>query len=220
MAVTSSSGRRQVGPRDHRLAAPAVEQRPEHQWADEVADGEEEQVDADGARGDAVEGRQDQRIGEEHGVVGEGLLDEERQPEHRALRVELEDGRGDRSEPDRPALADLDRAARLVQLLARLLVDPALDLSHDLLGLAVAAVDHQPSRRLRHIAAHQQDRQPEHGAQAEGQPPAEVGGEDAGVEQQQRQRGAGRRAQPVGAVDDKVDRPADARRDQLVDRGV
>src|SRR5215213_7399907 len=40
------------------------------------------------------------------------------------------------------------------------------------------------------------------------------------VVQDERLRGAGRRAEPVRAVDDEVDRAADARRDELVDRRV
>ncbi len=46
------------------------------------------------------------------------------------------------------------------------------------------------------------------------------GGKMLGVEQEHRQHGAERRAQPVRAVDGQVDHAAASRRDQLVDRRV
>ena len=57
-------------------------------------------------------------------------------------------------------------------------------------------------------------------AQAEGQPPAEVGREHAVVEEEQRDQAAERGADPEAAVDGQVDAAAVARRDQLVDRAV
>ena len=63
-------------------------------------------------------------------------------------------------------------------------------------------------------------RQPEHRADPERQPPADVLGEDRRVQQQQCTRRAARRTQPVRAVDDEVDPSAHARRDEFVDRGV
>jgi hypothetical protein len=70
------------------------------------------------------------------------------------------------------------------------------------------------------VAAHEQDRDPEHRAEHEREPPPEVGREDRRVEQDQRADRAARRAEPVRAVDDEVDAPPHARRDELVDRGV
>ena len=55
---------------------------------------------------------------------------------------------------------------------------------------------------------------------AEREPPAEVGREDRGVQQQQRREAAERRPDPEAAVDREVDPAAVARGDQLVDRRV
>ena len=71
---------------------------------------------------------------------------------------------------------------------ARLLAHLGLDRVDDPLGLLLLAVDEQPARALRHVPAHEQDGEAEDRAEAEGEPPAEVRGEDRGVEQQQRRR--------------------------------
>jgi hypothetical protein len=84
--------------------------------------------------------RNPQRLGEEHGVVEERLADEQRQPEHGPLGVELEGGVGDLPEADAAALADLDRALDLLQPLAGLLLHLPFDVVDQLLGLLVVAV--------------------------------------------------------------------------------
>jgi hypothetical protein len=57
--------------------------------------------------------------------------------------------------------------------------------STELLGLLVVAVDEQPAGALGDVAPDQQDAQPEHRPQAEGDPPAQVGREQVLVQQDQ-----------------------------------
>ena len=66
------------------------------------------------------------------------------------------------------------------QLGTGLVLGALLDVLDDLLGLLLAAVDEQPARALRDVAADEQDGQAEHGTDAERQPPPEVRGEDRG----------------------------------------
>ena len=100
--------------------------------------------------------------------------------EHGALRVELEDGLGDRAEADRAALADLDRAVGLLELLAGLLARPGARCRET----SASASSSRPWMKSQlgdsgHVAADEQDADAEHGAEAEGDAPADVGGEDA-----------------------------------------
>jgi hypothetical protein len=81
-------------------------------------------------------------------------------------------------------------------------------------------VDEHPAGALGDVAPHQQDAEAEDRAKAEGQPPAQVGGEQVLVQQQQRQGGPERRPEPERAVDDQVDPAAEAGRDELVDGRV
>ena len=71
-----------------------------------------------------------------------------------------------------------------------------------------------------HVAADEQDADAERGADPEGEPPADVGGEERRVEQGDRGEGAAGGAEPVAAVDHQVDPAAHPGRDQLVDRRV
>jgi hypothetical protein len=82
------------------------------------------------------------------------------------------------------------------------------------------AVDEHPAGALGDVAPHQQDAEAEDGAEPEGEPPAQVGGEQLLVQQQQRQGGPERRPQPERAVDDRVDPAAEPGRDELVDGRV
>jgi hypothetical protein len=129
-------------------------------------------------------------------------------------------GRGDRAEGDRLALADGDRFARIIELLAGLPPDLLLDVADDPVGLLVVAVDEQPARALGHMPPHEQDPDAEHGADQECDAPPDVGREDRRVEQDQRAERAARRPEPVRAVDDQVHPAAHSRGDQLVDRRV
>ena len=105
------------------------------------------------------------------------------------------------------------RAARLSTR-----VDLALDVPRDLLGLLLAAVDEQPARALRDVAADDQDRQSEDEAEPEADAPLQQRRED--VQRGDRQQRAGGGSGPVGAVDQDVDPAAVVGRDQLVDRRV
>jgi hypothetical protein len=122
-----------------------------------------------------------------------------------ALGVALEGGVGDHPEADAAALADLDRALHLLQPLAGLLLHLPLDPVDQLLGLLVVAVDEHPAGALGDVAPHQQDAKAEDGAEPEGEPPAQVGGEQLLVQQQQRQGGPEHGPEPERAVDDQVD---------------
>ena len=152
-------------------------------------------------------------------VVDERLSDEEREPEHRTLRVALECCLGDFAERDRLDLLNLDRVVRVVELLAGLALDALLDIPDDLLRLILAAVDEQPARALGHVPAHDHDRQCEDGSEPERDPPTDVRREHRAQEEQRGAR-ASRRAGPVGTVDDQVDASAHAGRNQLVDRRI
>jgi hypothetical protein len=140
----------------------------------------------------------------------------QREPDERALRVELEHDARDLADAHRRALLDADRAPRRHQLLAGGGDDLALDVGRHALGLGVVAVQEQPARALRHVAPHEQDGEAHDRGQAEREAPADVLGEDRLVEQQQRGQRAEDRADPVGAADDEVDGAAHSSRDQLV----
>ena len=194
--------------------------RPERQRAEEVRDPERDQVQARDARVDLEELGQDDREREDDRVVDERLGREQRETEHRAARVAREQRAGDLAEAGRLALLDLDLLVGLLQWLVRALGDLVLDLRDQPLGLAVVAVDHQPARTLGDVAADEHDPHGQRGAEEEREPPADVGGEDVLVEQHAGEGGAERRAEPVGAVDRKIDPAAGARGDQLVDGTV
>jgi hypothetical protein len=81
-------------------------------------------------------------------------------------------------------------------------------------------VDEQPARRLGDVLADEQDADAEDGAEAEGDPPADVLGEVVLVQQEDRRGCTEGGAEPERAVDHQVDPATDPGRDQLVDRGV
>ena len=172
-------GRPDVAARDHRLAPHGVEEAPEQQWPEEVADREKHDVERHLRVADAVELDKERAQAERHRVVDEGLAHEQREAERGSLRVPLERHRRDRPEGDGLALADRDRVAGLLELLAGALPDVLLDPLDDPLGLLLASVDEQPARALGHMPPDEQDREREHRAEPEGEAPAEVGGEEA-----------------------------------------
>src|SRR5581483_10930369 len=63
----------EVGCGDHRLASDGIEQAPDGQGAEKISDRKWKQVQADTLFGDPVELDQDERIGEEDGVIKERL---------------------------------------------------------------------------------------------------------------------------------------------------
>ncbi len=115
---------------------------------------------------------------------------------------------------------DGDLTGRRRQLLALLLLDPPFHGGDEPVGLLALAVDELPAWALRHVPPHQQHPQAQDDAEGEAEPPADVLGEDAGVQHHDGQQGAADRAEPVAAVDDEVDPAPVVGRDQLVDRGV
>ena len=95
-----------------------------------------------------------------------------------------------------------------------------LDLARRPLGLLGAAVRQQPARALGHVAAHEEDREREHRAEAEARAASPIDPTHVRIEQPRRGQRAERGADPEAAVDREVDAAAHARRDQLVDRRV
>ncbi len=104
--------------------------------------------------------------------------------------------------------------------MAGLLRHALLDAADDRLRLLLAAVDEEPAGALGDSSPHDEDREAEHCAEPEGDAPADVDGEVVLVQEDDRGPGSRYSAEPVRAVDDQVDAPADTRRDQLVDGGV
>ena len=214
-------GRAEVGAGDHRLAADRVEQPPERHRAEEVADREDDDEDRHDRRGDAEEGREQGAEVEGDAVVDEGLTDEQREAEDRPLRIELERGAGDlrgRGSPCAGALRCFSSGSCSSWPVSSRtsLLDPV----DDLLGLLLATVDEQPARALGtlrrtiRIVSPSTTPSPKASRQPRSAAKIEVSRKSSAS------RRAGRRAQPVGAVDDQVDAAAHPRRDQLVDRRV
>ena len=86
------------------------------------------------------------------------------------------------------------------------------------------AVNHQPARAFRNPHPHHEHHEAETRAGEIGQPPAEIGTDQRGIEQHDRADRAHRRADPEAAVDDEIGPSAIARRHQFlnrrIDRGV
>src|SRR5215212_11181024 len=101
--------RDEVAARDHRHPADGIEETPEEPRAEHVPQREREDVVRDAARFYPIELRQDESVGEEDGVVEEGLATHERQTEDGALRVHLEHRLGDDAESYALPLLDDDR---------------------------------------------------------------------------------------------------------------
>jgi hypothetical protein len=97
---------------------------------------------------------------------------------------------------------------------------PLLDIVDRRLGLVETAMGHQPTRRFRQPQPHEEDHQPECGADEEGKPPAQIRRQQIGIEQHDRAGGAERSADPEAAVDDEIGPAAIARRHQLLDGGI
>ena len=213
--------RDRVGDGDHLPAADGVEEPAEEDRAEEVADGKRQDVEAHAIGRDAVEAAEDERVGEEDRVVGEGLRDHEREAQDRSAAVLDEEHAGDVGEAD--LALHLDRRGRASdgrKGAAGAAGDVGLDGFDDLSGLADAAVEEQPARALGEVAADEEHRQAKERAQAKREPPADRVGDDARVEQHQRRGGADRGAEPVGAVEGEIGAAAHPGGDELVDGGV
>ena len=95
----------------------------------------------------------------------------------------------------------------------------SLDVADRLLGKLVLAMRHQPPGAFRHEAAEQQDAKAECGADAETEPPADIRGEQALVEQERNSKRSCRCAEPETAVDDSQHH-RDTCWNKLIDRGI
>ena len=145
----------------------------------QVSGGERDQVVRGVGRGHVEERAQQGRVAEQDRVVEKRLPDEQAQAEHEALRVVADDRARDLPQADRGALPHSDRIlVRLRQLGTGRFADLALDVTRDLLGLVLVAVDEQPAGALGDVPADDQDRESEDEAQPEADPPAEQRRED------------------------------------------
>ena len=91
---------------------------------------------------------------------------------------------------NRLALTDFQRLAlRLRQRLAGFPFNVGFDLADDPLGFLVVSVNEQPARAFRNVAPDQQHEDAEEGADAEREPPSDVGRE---VRRVQQDKGAAR----------------------------
>jgi hypothetical protein len=135
-------------------------------------------------------------------VVEERLADKQGQAEGCSLRVLLESHLRDLAEGNHAALAHGEALSRLGELrIVPLIADRLFDPTHEPLRLLLASVDEQPARALGDVAAHEQDAETDHGSGAEREPPAEVRGEDVGVQEEERCDRADPGAEPVTPVD-------------------
>ena len=126
----------------------------------------------------------------------------------------------DDAEPERFSRMNRDAFRDGRELAPGRLLHIGLDLAHGLIGFLAPAMCHQPTRALGHKATQHQNGKAEHAADSKTQPPSNVDGKQALIEQQRRDRRTSRRTDPETAVDDEIDATAVFRRDQFVDRGI
>ena len=109
--------------------------------------------------------------------------------------------------------------AVFVYLLLEQVINRMLAADLAAVGFASAAVGQQPTRALGHEAAHTEDDQPEHGADAEGDAPAEIGAEDVGIKHDEGARRTN--AAPIQELPSMTSGlAAHPRGDELLDRRV
>ena len=162
-----------VGHGDHGAPPHRVEQPPENQGPEKIADREREDVIADAFVGHAVEAREHQRIGEEDRVVEKGLRCHQHQAERAAAAIARDEKPEDLAPRDAVQRAHRKRAhgfGKRTMACGHLF----LDVGDDRFGLLAPIVHQQPARALRHVPAHEQNRETQHSAQSEGEPPAEL----------------------------------------------
>src|SRR5688572_18340064 len=82
------------------------------------------------------------------------------------------------------------------------------------------AMDDEPARAFRHVTPCREHKESEKRADAESHTPADIHGEDVGIEQDQGCPRTKRRADPETAVDGKRNLSSHARRNQLVNRRI
>ena len=147
--------RDRIGRGDHRLASDAIEQRPEQQRTEKIADREGQDVPADRGRGHAVELGQNECVGEEDGVVEKRLRAHQHEAEHGALRIVAHDRQHHAHHRRARGRGEANSAARRCRQLAhrRRARPGARSRSIDRFRLVEPGVQDQPARAFRDEAA-------------------------------------------------------------------
>src|SRR5579862_7969062 len=96
-------------------------------------------------------------------------------------------------------------------------MDDGLDLANNLLRFIVAAMGHQPARAFGNEVPNEDNENAEQRSQTKRKAPAQVGGHQPSVQQDDGGGCADRRSDPIGGIDDEVDVSANAGRNQLID---
>src|SRR6202522_1663812 len=162
-----------IGQRDHDAAPKRVEQAPENDGTQEVAEREGQNIPANGVAADRVEFRQDERVGEKNGVVEERLRRHQRQPDEGLYAMPVDQRVEHFAERRVVARAQADGFVGGDRLELRPLVLKSLfDSLDDVLAFFFASVDREPTRTLGHPHAHEKDGQTENSAGQERKSPS------------------------------------------------
>ena len=201
-----------IGQRDHDLAADGVEQTAEQDRSEHVARGKRQDVPAHLIGRRAVEIGQDQRVGEEDGVVEEGLCRHQGEPDQVRSAVGHEQRAGDFAKGRVVAHAQ-PNARRPASRRAPTPPRRRFDAAHDGLGFGDRAMGHQPAGAFRNPASHQEDDQSYRSSDQEREPPAKPRIDKGRIEQDDRAARPQRRSDPETSVDQKIGPAAQARRE-------
>ena len=206
-AVPAAARRRACrSPAIIRTRPDGVEERAEHQRADEVADGEDREV-VPGVPDAPEERGQDVAVGEEDGVVEERLADEQREAQDGPPRVAREHRPRDLTEADRRALPDGDRVVDGSASSRPLSRGTVCSMSWTICSASSSRPWMNSQRGLSgHVAPDHQDRQRRGPRRARRRAASRAPGRGR-VQQRDRQQRAGRGADPERPVDREVDRP-------------
>src|SRR4051794_23634879 len=98
--------------------------------------------------------------------------------------------------------------------------DRKLNAGDHTFSIVPAATDQQPPRTFWHVPAYQNDRYGEQRAESEADSPADIGMEQARVQQHKAQSRANGGADPEAAIDCETDLSAHTCRDELIDGRV
>ena len=205
-----------MGPRDHQPPAHAVEEVTD---GDQVAQGEEDEVVGRVLHGDVVDLGQDQRVGEDDGVVEKRLGDHQTGPQQRTAGITGEQRPGQSDESDVGGRRYLDGLG-----LVDLIEFPAqglggfFDLGHRRRGLLLPTVAQQPAGALGGFWRTKRMTTPRGRTEQEGHPPR-IGRREM-VDHQHGQHRAQQRPAPVGPVHGDIDPAPVPRRYQFVDGRV
>ena len=181
----------------------------------EISRRERQNVPADAVGRHAVEIGQDQRVGEEDGIVEECLRRHQGQAHERSPRIGAKQCPGDFEERRMSARAQSHSGVARPRVVARR-SRSALDLRHDSLRALRISVQHQPSRALGNPKPHDEDHRAERRSDQESQTPTDRRIDDGWIEQHDRAGRAHRGADPEAAVDGEVGPAAHAGRNELL----